>query len=339
MNPEVRAALNAYFSQIAALNGVVDGDVSKLFNVTPAVQQTLENKIQESTEFLKRINIIGVRDQEGEKVSLSTNKPIAGRTNTDNKDRQTRDVLALENSRYRCVQTNFDTHITYKTIDAWAAHPDFQVRLMNHINTEIALNRIMIGFNGTHVAEDTNLDTYPLLQDVNIGWLQSIRDKAPQRNLKQSGSEENKVFVGEAGEYKNYDALVMDAVSNLLDPWYRNSTDLVAIVGQNLLDDKYFPVINKVQPNSEHLAGQVIVSQKRIGGINAVQVPYFPDNTILVTKFENLSLYWQRGSARRAIIDNPRRDRIENFMSSNDSYVVEDFGCAALIDNITKKEA
>ena len=29
---------------------------------------------------------------------------------------------------------------------------------------------------------------------------------------------------------------------------------------------------------------------------------------------------------RRAIIDNPKRDRIEEYFSSNDAYMVEDYG-------------
>ncbi|WP_312679172.1 P2 family phage major capsid protein, partial [Escherichia coli] len=37
---------------------------------------------------------------------------------------------------------------------------------------------------------------------------------------------------------------------------------------------------------------------------------------------------------RRAIIDNPKRDRVENFESSNDAFVVEDFGCGCLFENI-----
>ncbi|NAJ34909.1 capsid protein, partial [Escherichia coli] len=34
------------------------------------------------------------------------------------------------------------------------------------------------------------------------------------------------------------------------------------------------------------------------------------------------------------VIDNPKRDRIENFESVNEAYVVEDYRCAALVENI-----
>ncbi|NYY68531.1 P2 family phage major capsid protein, partial [Salmonella enterica] len=39
-------------------------------------------------------------------------------------------------------------------------------------------------------------------------------------------------------------------------------------------------------------------------------------------------------SRRRVIIDNPRRDRIEHFESSNEAYVIEDYDGVVLIENI-----
>jgi hypothetical protein len=55
----------------------------------------------------------------------------------------------------------------------------------------------------------------------------------------------------------------------------------------------------------------------------------------LITIPANLSIYYQTGGRRRTIIDNPKKDRIENFESSNDAYVVEDFGAACLLDNVS----
>jgi hypothetical protein len=63
-------------------------------------------------------------------------------------------------------------------------------------------------------------------------------------------------------------------------------------------------------------------------------VPFFPANSMLITPLENLSLYWQEGTRRRTIVDNAKRDRIENYESSNDAYVVEDYGAGCLIENI-----
>ena len=63
-------------------------------------------------------------------------------------------------------------------------------------------------------------------------------------------------------------------------------------------------------------------------------MPFFPANAILITKFDNLSIYYQNSAQRRSVIDNPKRDRIETYQSSNDAFVLEDFGCCAFIENI-----
>jgi hypothetical protein len=73
----------------------------------------------------------------------------------------------------------------------------------------------------------------------------------------------------------------------------------------------------------------------RIGGLQGVQVPFIPDGTMMVTTMENLSIYYQNGGRRRHVMDNPKRNRIENYESSNEAYVLEDFGAGAVVENIT----
>ncbi|WP_139768579.1 P2 family phage major capsid protein, partial [Salmonella enterica] len=40
------------------------------------------------------------------------------------------------------------------------------------------------------------------------------------------------------------------------------------------------------------------------------------------------------GTRRRSVIDNPKRDRVENYESVNEAYVVEDYDGACLVENI-----
>ena len=330
MHPQTRHALNAYFTQLAALNNVTS--VHETFNVTPSVQQKLENKIQESSAFLSKINIVGVREMWGDKLGLGVTGPIASRTDTTTKERQTRDVHTLDTRRYTCVQTNYDTHLRYNTIDAWAKFPDFQARVRGAIVQRQALDRMMIGFHGASAAADTDLAVNPMLQDVNIGWLKHIETDATERVLTEGGTA-GKVTVGATGDYKNLDAVVFDNIQ-LLDPWYRDDPSLVAMMGRDLLHDKYFPLVNVDQAPTETLAADIVISQKRMGGLQGVGVPFFPANTILITSFSNLSIYYQDSARRRHLIDNPKRDRIENYESSNDAFVVEEYGACALVKNI-----
>ena len=65
-----------------------------------------------------------------------------------------------------------------------------------------------------------------------------------------------------------------------------------------------------------------------------MRVPFFPENAVLVTRLDNLSIYYQEGARRRRLEDAAKRDRIENYESSNDAYVIEDNGLAAMVENI-----
>ena len=336
MRNETRRLFDAYCLQIANLNGVQDA--TQKFSATPSVQQTLETKMQESSDILSRINVIPVTEKSGEKIGLGIGSTIASNTDTSSKDRQTQDPTDTETDGYECRQNNFDTHISYAKLDMWAKFPDFQTRIRDAILKRQALDRMMIGFNGTSYAKDSNRTTNPLLQDVNIGWLQKYRMKAAQRVMTEGKEGTSKINVFTGGDYENLDALVFDAINNLIDPWYQDSTDLVAIMGRDLLADKYFPMINQAQPATEQLASDIVISQKRVGGIPAARVPSFPAGKIFVTSFENLSIYFQEGARRRHIVEAAKRDRIENYESSNDDYVVEDYGFGCLIENITTTE-
>lgn len=334
MRNSTRLLYNALALQIATLNGVEDATAK--FSVAPSVQQTLETRMQESSEFLGRINIMGVTEQTGAKLGLGVGGPIASTTNTATTDRATKDAHTLDEQQYTCNQTNSDTHIRYATLDSWAKFPDFQTRVRDAIIRRQALDRIMVGFNGTSRAATSDPVANPLLQDVNKGWLQHYREQAAARVLKD-GVTAGVVKVGGGGateDYVNLDALVMDAVNNLIEPWYQEDTELVAVLGRDLLHDKYFPLVNQAAPASEQLAADLIISQKRVGGIGAVRVPFMPAGKILITRLDNLSIYFQESSRRRMLQDNPKRDRIENYESSNDAYVVEDFGAGCVIENI-----
>lgn len=332
MRNETRAAVNAYLSQLAKLSGVDSAE--KQFTVAPSVQQTLESKIQESSAFLSQINVIGVTEQQGEKLGLGVTGPIASRTPTDTKERAPRDVSAMDSDGYVCRKTDFDTYIKYSQLDAWAKFPNFQQLLRDAIIQRQALDRILIGFRGTSAAAETNLTTNPLLQDVNVGWLQKVRASAPARVF-ASGKTAGKVTYGSNAnaDYKNLDALVYDAVM-LLDPWYRQDPGLRAFVSRDLMHDKLFPLVNDSKDATNKVAADLLLGAKRIGGLQPVEVPFFPEGTVFISTLKNLSIYWQEGGRRRAVIDNPKRDRIENYESSNDAYVLEDLGLCGMVEKI-----
>ena len=59
MKKQTRQVFGQYETRVGQLNDT--DNVAKTFSVTPSVQQKLENKMQESSEFLSKVNIIGAK--------------------------------------------------------------------------------------------------------------------------------------------------------------------------------------------------------------------------------------------------------------------------------------
>lgn len=340
MKLETRKLWDGYSQRQAELNGVPAHHVTKHFAIAPSVSQKLEDKVQQSSEFLKQVNIFPVSEQEGEKLGLGISGPVASSNSTSTTRREPRSVHSLDSDKYRCEQTNYDTFISYPQLDMWSKFPDFQQRIANQIIQRRALDRIMIGFNGKSRAEKSDLAANPLLQDVNIGWLQKYRNNAKQRVMSgvslTSRDESNKIVA--KGTYSSLDALVYDATTSLLDEWFKSSPDLVVITGRNIMTAREFPLINGISsnnPNSEALAAELIVSRKSIGNMPTLIAPYFPDGSLFITSLRNLSVYWQEEKQRRMLKDEPEYNRVATYESSNDAFVVEDYGYGCLIENIT----
>lgn len=338
MQKLTRQKYNAYLAQLAQLNGV--DSATEKFAVAPSVEQTIVARQQESSSFLQQVNIMGVTAQQGEKLGLGIGSTLAATVDTTANDRVPQDPTDFDSDGYNATQTNSDTAIRYAKLDAWAKFPNFQALIRDLILRRQALDRITIGWNGTSRAANSNRAANPLLQDVNIGWFQKQRAyDGGSRVMSEVVAASGVVNVGKTatltGDYNNLDALVFDLVSNLIDPWYQEDTGLVAIMGRELLADKYFPLIqDNANTPTEANAMDMIISGKRIGGLQAVRVPFFPARSIAITRLDNLSIYYQEGSTRRTIVDNAKRDQIEDYQSVNEAYVIEDHGGMCAVENI-----
>lgn len=319
-------ALEGYKRQVATING--SENFAAPFEVTPARQQILIEKYQEQTDFLKKINIIQVRDAAGEKLGLGNDKRIASTTDTRIQPRRPTPFGELEQiDSYLCTQTDYDIAYMWQIIDNWSQYPDFQQRLAALAVKGVAQDKQCIGFNGTHRAKTSNHDLYPNLEDINVGWLEKIRTHATERFIKD-------VTIGAAHEFKNIDALVEMIVNELIAKQFHNNTDLVVITSADLVTDKYLGLINQTLAPTEQAAANGLYTRRQLG-TRAVDTPaYFPKGALLITSYDNLSIYQQRGSLRRFLRDEPEWNRTSDYQSVNECFVVEDYNKVALIDNI-----
>jgi P2 family phage major capsid protein len=344
MQIATRLLFNGFVGQLAQLNGldpsltVIPGEL-KQFAVAPVIEQRLQAKLQLTSDFMSRINVIPVGPQQGERVGVGVGRSLASRTNTAaGKRRDPSDASASDKiDQYFCKKTDYDYSWGYALLDAWAHKPEFQQLVRDAVILQKAEDLITIGFNGVDAAVETDRDAFPLLQDVNWGWIYKMRTYAPGRVMSHGTKDNLKVYVADEGtaDYVNLDALVFDAIGNLIHERYRTATDLVVIVGSDLVQEKYFKIISAAGDKAtEQVARDIIMSSRQLGGKPTMQVPFFPADAILITSLKNLSYYWQTGSARRAVKDEPEYDRVANYESINDAFMVEEYGKACLIENI-----
>ena len=307
-------------------------DATRTFAVEPTHAQELNEQITERVDFLGRINVIGVTEIKGEKVMLGLNGPATGRTDTDENDRVPRHLLDLQNSIYELFHTETDVALKFATIDAWAKFPEFARKYLEAVQKRIALDRILIGWNGTHVAKQTSFSNYPLLQDVNKGWLQIAREQIPEQVLKPADPAV-KFKIGKGGDYENLDAAVHD-VKQMIDPVFRDEGDLSAIVGSDLLahnKGRLYAAQGQTPTEKERIEEAQVI--ETYGGLPSYVVPFFPAKGILVTSWANLSIYFQDTSWRRHLLENPKRSRVEDYNGRNEGYVIEQLGKFAYLES------
>lgn len=302
-----------------------------------AVQEPLEimlnSAIQDSSDFLQRITMLPVTDRKGQSLKLGIYSPLAKRTNVDDKDRETTSMQPPDGIEYECKLTEFDISFPYDLLDAWARYDNFMELYMQQVYRRIALDRILVGWHGTSADKETDRDKNPNLEDVNIGWLKLLMEHKPEHYLTESSDGTGEITIGKDGDYKNLDQITYD-IFTMIDDAQRTGSE-IAIVGKHLVaNDMGKSLASFAQQPTEK--SQVMVLEKTYGGLPSITVPGFPDKGIMITDTENLSLYFQSGRTRRQMADYPKRNRVEDFISSNDAYMIENLeGIAAIAaDNV-----
>lgn len=306
-------------------------DASRQFAVEPSIAQELNDKITEKSDFLGRINIVPVTEIKGQKVMIGVTGPVSSRTNTKTTDREAKDFCDLDSVGYELFHTESDVGLSFAKIDSWAKFPDFPERYSAAVQRQIALDRIMIGWHGTHAAPQTDISAHPMLQDVNKGWLQIAREQIPAQVLKE-GAAADKITLGAGGDYENLDALVHD-VKQMIDPVFRDAGDLIAIIGSDLLANdkgKLYAKQGDTPTEKERIEGAQVIAT--YGGLPSFVIPHFPATGVVVTSWDNLSLYFQDSSWRRHLIENPKRSRVEDYNGRNEGYVIEQLEKFAAIE-------
>lgn len=328
---------------IADEYGAPGGDASVLFTVEePAVQQRLDTAIQESSDFLKRVNMVGVPDLKGEKLEMDIKGPVSGRV-ARRGPRPKKDPVNIDASRYELNEVQRDVEITWRRLDTFkGSFRDFYKKWRTLVVKQRAHDILMTAWNGQFVNPITDLEAYPELQDNAIGWIQQVMNHAPEKilGLKQDGSaDEIRVGPG-AGDngFENMDELVM-ALNGLIHKTQRGRSDIHAICGDDLVTDSYLKMYASfVEPEQKPMI-DLYITGNRFGRRPIAESAHFPQRGVFLTPFKNLSRYTQLGSLRMKVKDDDESMALFDYYYAYEDFPVEMFETVAAVnpDSISLK--
>ncbi|CAI1950008.1 phage major capsid protein, P2 family [Serratia marcescens] len=300
---------------------LADVQAGKQFEITGPQGEKLLGTIQAQTPFLQKINMPTVDELQGEKVFAGLQKTITGRR----KQGRYRQTLDPDGANYLCVETDSGIVIPWLRLDTWARMGSQMMQLYaTYVQQQIALDQCMIAWRGISVADNTDTTANPLLEDVNKGFMQWMRDNKPE-NIMEEGAKSGEISIyGADADYANLDDLGYDLRQGLGDA-HRERTDLVFMVGADLVA-KEAAIVSKDKGlvPTERAAVKQFDLMGTFGGMPAVILPNFPARGAVITTYSNLSIYTQGASMRRKVKDDDDEKGVIDSYLRREAYVVED---------------
>lgn len=101
--------------------------------------------------------------------------PIVSNTDTNKHARAPRNYVQGA-TPFLGKQINLDVRLSHSDLDLFT-DIDFEKELNTRLGGELAQNLTMVGFHGTHRAEDSDSENNPLGEDVAKGWHAQLKEK------------------------------------------------------------------------------------------------------------------------------------------------------------------
>lgn len=312
LNKKAETLIQKYCRQLG--EQAQTGNVSKQFSLTDPMENRLRDALLHSHEFLSKITCFDVDQIKGQTIIAGTSMLLTGRVAGGRFNRN----LSPDGNTFDLAETDSCAALDWATLSVWAnsgSDGQFFAKMQDFIDKQFALDMLRIGFCGTHRATTTDINKYPQGEDVNIGWHQIAKNW-------KDGSQviTDEVTLGEGGDYKTLDAMASDLV-NSLPIELRNGPEIIILVGSDLLATEQYRLYDGATTPIEHQASQQLGTF--IAGKRAYVPPFMPGKRMVATTLNNLHIYTQRGSRRRAAEDVQDRKQFENKYWRMEGYALE----------------
>ncbi|MCW2257862.1 P2 family phage major capsid protein [Providencia alcalifaciens] len=313
LNLKAREFLRNYAIALASEAGT--DNVSRYFAITEPKEIQLRDALLEEVDFLGMINLQYVDQLQGQVVSTGNPGIFTGRV----KDGRFSRKLGVDGNTYQLYETDSCAALEWRLLSVWAnsgSEDEFFQKMQGFTLKSFALDQLRIGFNGTHVAENTDPRKFPNGEDVNIGWHALAKQWQGGKQVITTP-----VVLDEKGDFKSLDAMASDIVNTCIPPEFRNDPRLVVLVGAELVAAEQYRLYQAADRPTEKIAAQMLGTT--IAGRPAIIPPFMPGKRMVVTPLSNLHLYTQRGTGQRKAEFVEDRKQFENKYLRNEGYALE----------------
>jgi len=312
------------------------GLVSSDFN--RASEVTLNRDIQDFSPFLSYINILPRTQDSGGSLMMGSQGRVMRTNNTYVGDkRQLNYPKKSVLNKYTMVKAHSDFVLHDDDIDAMSEFPDWKTQYRNAFLDSMGNDRIVVGFWGEKHALTSNQTDYPLLQDVNKGWIQLLKERVPSQVL---SVDEIKIGTGDGNDYVSLDHLIQDLYQAI--PLHRRKPGMKAMISESLMgfaEGAYYQYAAKTPSEKPRIQTKTVTGV--YGGLDALPAPYMPQTCIIITPLRqgnvrgNLSIYWQKKSWRRSTKYYAENEQSVDWNARREAYHIEDLNAIVALD--TKK--
>lgn len=305
-----------------------------------ATEVTLNRDIQNFSSFLEFVNVLPRTHQKGGSLRIGSQGRVT-KTN-DTKAGTKRRVNTPKDSKdneYEMAKAHSDFSLHDDDIDAMSEFPDWADLYREAFMESMANDRIIIGWHGEEVSKTSNLTDNPLLQDVNIGWLKLLKERASSQVL-NGGKTAGELKIGTAAgsDYANLDHLIQDLYQGI--PVHRRTPGMTAMIAESIMgyaEGSYYKDQGSTPSEKQTIQAKSVSGM--YGGLDSLPAPYMPQTSIVITglkrngqRMSNLSIYWQKGSWKRKATYEAELESSVDWNARREAYHIEDLNAIVALD-------
>ncbi|EAM8466449.1 P2 family phage major capsid protein [Salmonella enterica] len=273
-------------------------------------------EILSSSWMMQAISHIPVLYDLGQAFTMGSNTLCSGRKDGGRFIKR----VPFRGTEYRLADTETCASVTYQDLTSllnFAGTEFFVKTLQGLFHSSISLDILRTGFNGTHVAVNTDPEKYPMGEDINKGWHEIAR--------KYNGGSQiitDNFTLGSGGDFSNVDELAQYVINEKIPQPLRERPDLVVLVGYELAAHDRARLFSDADKKVT-LSGMERM-QSQVAGRFAFIPPFMPGKRLTVTTLANLQVMTGIGTQRLKVGWNDDTRTFDHYYIRAEAYALGD---------------